>query len=145
MLGTNETNKLESSNEDNDERKSFMKRSSKNKASSLLHDGITLPKEYQNIFASSSATNVLTGVPLEEIDEYYKRNEHTFIVVNNNKQIFRFSSEKSLFIFRPECVFRRLAIYLLTHSLFSALVMITILANCVVMTLPWDKVPLFVE
>ena len=141
MNRTNETNKLESSNEDNDERKSFIK----DKPSKLLHDGNELTKVHKNMFSSSSATNVLTGIPLEEIDEYYKRNEHTFIVVNNNKQIFRFSSEKALFIFRPECVFRRLAIYLLTHSLFSALVMITILANCVVMTLPWDKVPLFVE
>jgi hypothetical protein len=142
----NATNdELDSPTDGNEERKSFLKSSSKDKSSKLLHDGNELPKEYKNIFASSSTTNVLTGVPLEEIDEYYKRNEHTFIVVNNNKQIFRFSSEKSLFIFRPECVFRRLAIYLLTHSLFSALVMITILANCVVMTLPWDKVPLFVE
>ena len=135
----------ESSNDGNEERKSFLKSSSKDKPSKLLHDGKKLPKEYQKMLSSSSTTNVLTGIPLEEIDDYYKIKENTFIVVNNNKQIFRFSSEKALFIFRPECVFRRWAIYLLTHSLFSALVMITILANCVVMTLPWDKVPLFVE
>jgi hypothetical protein len=146
MNRTNETNKLESSSDaDNDERKSFLKFSSKDKPSNLLHDGKKLPKEYQKMFTSSATLSILNGIPLEEIDDYYKRNEHTFIVVNNNKQIFRFSSEKALFIFRPECVFRRWAIYLLTHSFFSALVMITILANCVVMTLPWDKVPHFVE
>ena len=116
MNRTNETNKLESSNEDNDERKSFLKSSSKEKPSKLLHDGKKLPKEYQKMFSSSATPNVLTGVPLEEIDDYYKINENTFIVVNNNKQILRFSSEKALFIFRPECVFRRWAIYFLTHS-----------------------------
>jgi hypothetical protein len=121
---SNEIKKQESSNDvDNDERKSFLKEyffkkksSSKDEPSKLLHDGKKLPNEYQKMFTSSAMPNVLSGIPLEEIDEYYKRNEHTFIVVNNNKQIFRFSSEKALFIFRPECVFRRWVIYLLTHS-----------------------------
>ena len=106
----------ESSNDGNEERKSFLKSSSKEKPSKLLHDGKKLAKEYQKMFSSSATPNVLTGVPLEEIDDYYKIKENTFIVVNNNKQIFRFSSEKALFIFRPECVFRRWAIYLITHS-----------------------------
>ena len=135
----------DSPNDGNEERKSFLKSSSKDKPSKLLHDGKKLPKEYQKMFSSSATPNVLTGIPLKEIDDYYKIKENTFIVVNNNKQIFRFSSEKALFIFRPECVFRRWAIYFQTNSFFSALVMITIIANCVVMTLPWDKVPHFVE
>ncbi len=116
-----EIKKRELSNDDNDERKNFVKKcffkkKSKEKPSKLLHDGKKLPKEYQKMLSSSAKPNVLTGIPLEEIDDYYKINENTFIVVNNNKQIFRFSSEKALFIFRPECVFRRWAIYLLTHS-----------------------------
>jgi ABC-type uncharacterized transport system permease subunit len=56
------------------------------------------------------------------------------MVVNRNKTIFRFSSSPACFIFSPFNYFRRLAIRILTHSLFSTFVMLTILANCFVMT-----------
>lgn len=101
--------------------KSFLKKLLKKKSTSSSHEvkpnkflqaGKKLPKNLQNQFVASK----LSGTPLEEIDEYYKQNEHTFVVINKSKQIFRFSSKKALLIFGPEFLFRRLAIYLLTHS-----------------------------
>ncbi len=55
-------------------------------------------------------------------------------MINRNKRIFRFSSTRSCFIFCPFNCIRRLAIRILTHSLFSTLVMLTILTNCIFMT-----------
>ncbi len=57
------------------------------------------------------------------------------MVVNRNKTIFRFCSSPACFLFTPFNSFRRLAIRILTHSLFSTFVMLTILANCIFMTL----------
>jgi len=57
------------------------------------------------------------------------------MVINRNKTIFRFSSSPACFLFSPFNCFRRLAIRILTHSLFSPFVMLTILTNCVFMTL----------
>ncbi|CAF2903870.1 unnamed protein product [Rotaria sp. Silwood2] len=91
--------------------------------------GETLPRILQNKFPAE-----LIGKPIEEIDWYY-RTEYAFMVINRNKTIFRFSSTPACFIFSPFNCFRRLAIRILTHSLFSTFVMITILTNCVFMTL----------
>jgi hypothetical protein len=68
-----------------------------------------------------------------------------FIVVNKNFQIFRFNSKNALFCLGPFNPIRRVAIFLLTHSLFSSLVMLTILVNCVIMALPNHSVPEFTE
>ncbi len=65
------------------------------------------------------------------------------MVINRNKTIFRFSSTSACFILSPFNCFRRLTIRILTHSLFSTLVMLTILSNCVVMTL--KNAPEFTE
>lgn len=59
-----------------------------------------------------------------------------FVVINGSRAIHRFTTKKSLFIFDPFNKIRRLAIYLLTHSLFSAFVIITILCNCFIMAMP---------
>ena len=57
------------------------------------------------------------------------------MVVNGSYTIFRFSATSAFFVLSSSNGFRRLAIRILTHSLFSTLVMITILANCVFMTM----------
>ncbi len=53
------------------------------------------------------------------------------MVINRNKTIFRFSSTPACFIFSPFNCLRRLAIRILTHSLFNTLVMLTIIANAI--------------
>ncbi|XP_041960946.1 sodium channel protein type 4 subunit alpha B-like [Alosa sapidissima] len=84
----------------------------------------------------------LVGAPLEDIDPYYK-NQKTFIVLNKGKAIFRFSATSALYIFSPFHLIRRIAIHILTHSLFSLFIMCTILTNCCFMAMSdpphWTK------
>ncbi|CAF1120007.1 unnamed protein product [Adineta ricciae] len=76
----------------------------------------------------------LIGKPIEEIDDYYEADD-VFLVINSSKTIFRFSSTPALFLLSPFNWIRRVAIRLLTHSLFSTVVILTILTNCVFMTM----------
>ncbi|CAF3236407.1 unnamed protein product [Rotaria socialis] len=101
----------------------------KRKPNKELAVGQTLPRILQTKFPAE-----LIGKPIEEIDWYY-RTEYVFVVVNRNKTIFRFSSTPACFLFSPFNCLRRLAIRILTHSLFSTFVMLTILTNCIFMTL----------
>ncbi|XP_020858165.2 sodium channel protein type 4 subunit alpha-like [Phascolarctos cinereus] len=82
------------------------------------------------------------GIPLEDLDPYYS-DKKTFIVLNKGKSIFRFSATPALYMLSPFSKIRRGAIKVLIHSLFSLFIMITILANCVFMTMsdppPWSK------
>ncbi|XP_044531072.1 sodium channel protein type 4 subunit alpha-like [Gracilinanus agilis] len=82
------------------------------------------------------------GIPLEDLDPYYS-DKKTFIVLNKGKAIFRFSATPALYMLSPFSMIRRGAIKVLIHSLFSLFIMITILANCVFMTMnnppPWSK------
>ncbi|CAF1587688.1 unnamed protein product, partial [Adineta ricciae] len=98
-----------------------------------LAEGQILPKPLQNLFPDE-----LIGKPIEDIDCYY-RVEYVFVVINQRKTIYRFSSRPACFLLSPLNCFRRLAIRILTHSLFSTLIMLTILTNCICMTL--DNVP----
>ncbi|XP_065811005.1 sodium channel, voltage gated, type VIII, alpha subunit b isoform X4 [Labrus bergylta] len=82
------------------------------------------------------------AIPLQDLDPYYQ-NEKTFIVINKGKTIFRFSATPSLYIISPFNLFRRIAIKILIHSLFSMIIMCTILTNCIFMTFSdppeWSK------
>ncbi|XP_032871553.1 sodium channel protein type 8 subunit alpha isoform X6 [Amblyraja radiata] len=67
----------------------------------------------------------------------------TFIVLNRGKTIFRFSAAPAMYILGPLNPLRRFAIKILIHSLFSMIIMATILTNCVFMTFSkppdWSK------
>ncbi|XP_072838141.2 sodium channel protein type 1 subunit alpha isoform X1 [Pogona vitticeps] len=106
------------------------------KPSSDLEAGKTLPFIYGDIPPGMVAT------PLEDLDPYYI-NKKTFIVLNRGKAIFRFSATPALYIISPFNLLRKIAIKILVHSLFSMLIMCTILTNCVFMTLSdppeWTK------
>ncbi|XP_074783137.1 sodium channel protein type 4 subunit alpha [Athene noctua] len=93
----------------------------------------------------------LIGTPLEDLDPFYK-DKKTFIVLNKGKSIFRFSATPALYLLGPFHPIRRGAIRVLIHSypcflwcfkLFSMVIMITILTNCVFMTMSnppaWSK------
>ncbi|KAM9328814.1 sodium channel protein type 2 subunit alpha-like isoform 5-T5 [Pholidichthys leucotaenia] len=77
----------------------------------------------------------LVSTPLEDLDTYYS-NQKTFIVLNRGKTIFRFSATPALYILSPFNPLRRLAIRVLVAlTMFSMLIMFTILTNCAFMTL----------
>lgn len=93
-------------------------------------------------FIYGDVPSKMLAVPLEDLDPFYL-NKKTFIVLNRGKTIFRFSATPSLYIISPFNLFRRIAIKILIHSLFSMIIMCTILTNCVFMTFSnppeWSK------
>ncbi|XP_067405410.1 sodium channel protein type 2 subunit alpha-like [Emydura macquarii macquarii] len=101
-----------------------------------LEAGKTLPFIYGDIPPG------MVSEPLEDLDPYYI-NKKTFIVLNKGKAIFRFSATPALYILSPFHPLRKIAIKILVHSLFSILIMCTILTNCVFMTMSepqdWTK------
>ncbi|KAM8915634.1 sodium channel, voltage gated, type VIII, alpha subunit b isoform 3-T3 [Spinachia spinachia] len=106
------------------------------KPNSDLEAGRSLPFIYGDV------PRGMSGVPLEDLDPYYL-NTKTFIVLNSGKTIFRFSATPSVYILSPFNLLRRIAIKILIHSLFSMIIMCTILTNCIFMTFSdppdWSK------
>ncbi|XP_053568794.1 sodium channel protein type 2 subunit alpha-like [Bombina bombina] len=102
-----------------------------------LGAGKTLPFIYGDIPPG------MVSKALEDLDPYYA-NKKTFIVLNKGKTIFRFSATPALYILTPFNPVRKVAIKILVHSLFSLLIMCTILTNCVLMaknsTSDWAKI-----
>ncbi|XP_048344327.1 sodium channel protein type 8 subunit alpha [Sphaerodactylus townsendi] len=121
--------KQDSSHRDDDEE-------SKPKPNSDLEAGKSLPFIYGDI------PKGLVAVPLEDFDPYYMT-EKTFVVLNRGKTLFRFSATPALYILSPFNLLRRIAIKILIHSVFSMIIMCTILTNCVFMTFSnppdWSK------
>uniref|UniRef100_A0A3B4AKX0 Sodium channel protein n=1 Tax=Periophthalmus magnuspinnatus TaxID=409849 RepID=A0A3B4AKX0_9GOBI len=86
----------------------------------------------------------LLNTPLEDIDPFYK----TFIVITKGNTIYRFSADPACYILTPFSLVRRGAIKILIHSYplnmtYYMFIMITILSNCVFMTMSnppaWSK------
>uniref|UniRef100_A0A8C8JTS6 Sodium channel protein n=1 Tax=Oncorhynchus tshawytscha TaxID=74940 RepID=A0A8C8JTS6_ONCTS len=121
--------KQDSSHRDDDD-------DNKPKPNSDLEAGRNLPFIYGDIPPGMVAT------PLEDLDPFYQA-QKTFIVLNRGKTIFRFSANPALYIISPLNLFRRIAIKILIHSLFSMIIMCTILTNCIFMTFSeppeWSK------
>ncbi|XP_047195217.1 sodium channel, voltage gated, type VIII, alpha subunit b isoform X7 [Hippoglossus stenolepis] len=93
-------------------------------------------------FIYGDVPNGMFSTPLQDLDPYYL-NKKTFIVINKGKTIFRFSATPSVYILSPFNLLRRIAIKILIHSLFSMIIMCTILTNCIFMTFSdppeWSK------
>ncbi|XP_028927942.1 sodium channel protein type 9 subunit alpha isoform X1 [Ornithorhynchus anatinus] len=107
------------------------------KPNSDLEAGKQLPFIYGDIPPGMVST------PLEDLDPFYM-DKKTFIVLNRGKTIFRFSATPALYILSPFNLLRKISIKILVHSLFSMLIMCTILTNCIFMTLSnppeWAKI-----
>ncbi|XP_018620019.1 sodium channel protein type 4 subunit alpha B isoform X2 [Scleropages formosus] len=107
------------------------------KPSADLEAGKTLP------FIYGDPPPELLNVPLEELDPYYKA-QKTFIVITKGNTIYRFNAEPACYILSPFSILRRGAIRVLIHPLFSMFIMVTILSNCVFMTMSdppaWNKI-----
>ncbi|XP_029311373.1 LOW QUALITY PROTEIN: sodium channel protein type 4 subunit alpha A [Cottoperca gobio] len=85
----------------------------------------------------------MLNTPLEDLDPFYKAQNSTFIVISNGNTIFRFNAEPACYLLSPCSLVRRGSIKILIHSLFSMFIMLTILSNCVFMTMSnppaWSK------
>ncbi|XP_030629759.1 sodium channel protein type 4 subunit alpha A [Chanos chanos] len=104
--------------------------------SSDLEAGKSLPMIYGDAPAD------MLNTPLEDIDPFFKAKK-TFIVLSKGNTIFRFNAEPACLILSPFNPIRRGAIRILIHKYFSMLIMVTILTNCVFMTMSnppsWSK------
>ncbi|XP_037610697.1 sodium channel protein type 4 subunit alpha A isoform X1 [Sebastes umbrosus] len=101
-----------------------------------LEAGKSLPMIY------GDPPSEMLNTPLEDLDPFYNA-QHTFIVVTKGNTIFRFNAEPACYLLSPFSLLRRGSIKILIHSLFSLFIMITILSNCVFMTMSnppaWSK------
>ncbi|XP_025077550.1 sodium channel protein 1 brain-like isoform X2 [Pomacea canaliculata] len=96
-----------------------------------LHEGNVLLDKY-GIFP-----NGYLGKPLEEIDKGIK--EKTFVIVARRlgkKYIYRFSANRSFFIFPSWNPVRSLTLYLASNQFFDYFIIATILVNCVFLAMP---------
>ncbi|CAJ1080118.1 sodium channel protein type 4 subunit alpha A [Xyrichtys novacula] len=90
----------------------------------------------------------LLNTPLEDLDPFYKA-QSTFVVISKGNTIYRFNAEPACYILSPFSLIRRGAIKILIHSYplnetdWIMFIMITILSNCVFMTMSnppaWSK------
>ncbi|XP_071080138.1 sodium channel protein para-like isoform X7 [Haliotis cracherodii] len=98
------------------------------KPNSKLEAGRKLPPSLEE------GSGRFVGRPIEDLDEYY-HNQKTFCVIGRDKTIYRFNATNALFVLSPFNPIRRVALYILVHPLFSVVVMLTIIVNCVFMTM----------
>uniref|UniRef100_A0A672ZTB6 Sodium voltage-gated channel alpha subunit 4 n=1 Tax=Sphaeramia orbicularis TaxID=375764 RepID=A0A672ZTB6_9TELE len=89
----------------------------------------------------------LLNTPLEELDPFYQ-SQKTFIVLGKGNVLYRFNAEPACFLLSPFSPLRTFAIRILIHSyplchMTHFFIMVTILTNCVFMTMsdppPWSK------
>lgn len=98
------------------------------KPASELEAGKPLP------FFYGDPPSKLLNTPLEELDPYYQ-SQKTFITLSRGNIIQRFNAEPACCLLSPFSPLRNLAINILNHSLFSLFITVTILINCVFMTM----------
>ncbi|XP_060950417.1 sodium channel protein type 4 subunit alpha A isoform X2 [Limanda limanda] len=101
-----------------------------------LEAGKSLPMIY------GDPPSEMLNTPLEDLDPFYQ-GQNTFVVITRGNTIFRFNAEPACYVLSPFSLLRRGSIKILIHSLFSMFIMITIMANCVFMTMSnppaWSK------
>ncbi|XP_061566903.1 sodium channel protein type 4 subunit alpha B-like [Cololabis saira] len=108
-----------------------------------------LPKPASDLEAGKSLPFIfgdpppeLLNTPLEELDPFYQ-SQKTFIVLSKGNVLYRFNADPAVYLLDPFSRLRQAAIRILIHSLFSLFIMVTILTNCVFMTMsdppPWSK------
>ncbi|XP_077411917.1 sodium channel protein type 4 subunit alpha B-like isoform X2 [Vanacampus margaritifer] len=74
------------------------------------------------------------NTPLEELDPFYQ-SQKTFIVLDGQKNIHRFNADPACYLLSALNLVRTTAIKILLHSFFRAFILLTVLTNCVFMTM----------
>lgn len=59
----------------------------------------------------------------------------TFVIISRGKELTRFSATKALYLLGPFHPIRRVVLYILVNPVFNLLVILTILTNCILMTI----------
>ena len=95
--------------------------------------GVTLGKDGITDLISTEQPNLYSNSNRMKMHSSYFQ---TFVVISKGKDIFRFSAEDSMWFLSPFSPVRRVAIHVLVHPLFSLIIIVTILLNCIMMILP---------
>ncbi|XP_033612299.1 sodium channel protein type 7 subunit alpha [Fukomys damarensis] len=90
-------------------------------------------KELPLIYGSLSGAMV--SEPLEDVDPYYYLSKKTFMVLNKNRTIFRFNAASIFCTLSPFSTIRGTTIKVLIHPLFQLLILISVLTDCILMTM----------
>nr|XP_012612502.2 sodium channel protein type 7 subunit alpha [Microcebus murinus] len=99
------------------------------KANSDLEAGKELPFIYGNL------SQGMVSEPLEDVDPYYYKKKNTFIVLNKNRTIFRFNAASILCTLSPFSSIRGTTIKVLVHPFFRLLILISVLIDCIFMSM----------
>ncbi|XP_006065185.4 sodium channel protein type 7 subunit alpha isoform X1 [Bubalus bubalis] len=91
-----------------------------------LEVGKELPFVYGNL------PQAMVSEPLEDVDPYYT-NKRTFIVLNKKRTIFRFNA--TWCTLSPFNSIRRAAIKILVHPLFRLFILVSVLTDCIYMSM----------
>ncbi|XP_037113469.1 sodium channel protein type 4 subunit alpha B-like isoform X2 [Syngnathus acus] len=106
--------------------------------------GLESGKPLPFIFGDPSPEFVNT--PLEDLDPFYQ-SQKVFIVLDGQKVIHRFNADPACYMLTAYNHVRTSAIKILLHSFFRAFILLTILTNCVFMTvqepLEWTRIVKF--
>ncbi|XP_019721876.1 sodium channel protein type 4 subunit alpha B-like isoform X2 [Hippocampus comes] len=82
------------------------------------------------------------NTPLEDLDPFYQSKKR-FIVLDGQKVIHRFNADPACYLLSASNLMRTTAIKILLHSFFHAFILLTVLTNCVFMTMAeppeWSK------
>uniref|UniRef100_A0A087XQC2 Sodium channel protein n=1 Tax=Poecilia formosa TaxID=48698 RepID=A0A087XQC2_POEFO len=98
------------------------------KPASHLQAGKPLP------FIYGHPSPELLSTPLEDLDPFYQ-SQKTFIVICKTKLIHRFNADRACYLLSPFNCLRSSAIRILINTVFSLFFILTILTNCVSMTM----------
>uniref|UniRef100_G1QTL3 Sodium channel protein type 7 subunit alpha n=1 Tax=Nomascus leucogenys TaxID=61853 RepID=G1QTL3_NOMLE len=94
-----------------------------------LEVGKELPFIYGNL------SQGMVSEPLEDVDPYYYKKKNTFIVLSKNRTIFRFNAASILCTLSPFNCIRRTTIKVLVHPFFRLFILISVLIDCIFMSL----------
>ncbi|XP_077739557.1 sodium channel protein type 7 subunit alpha isoform X2 [Canis aureus] len=83
-------------------------------------------------FAYGNLPQGMVLEPLEDVDPYYK-NKNTFMVLNKSRTIFRFNA--TWCTFSPFSSTRRTTIKILVHPFFRLFILISVLIDCIFMSM----------
>lgn len=116
----------------NDDSFPFVKATIPEKPHIDLEAGRIIPE-----YLCSDFPEQLVGVPLVDPDPHYA-DKGTYVVIDAQKTIYRFSLHYALYAFGPLNPIRRVTSKILTMPIFNNLIICTILLNCYCMTLSTD-------
>ncbi|XP_006879543.1 PREDICTED: sodium channel protein type 7 subunit alpha [Elephantulus edwardii] len=98
-----------------------------------LQPNVSLEVGKELPFAYGNLSPGMVSVPLEDVDPYYNKN--TFMIINKRRTIFRFNATSTWCTLSPFSPTRRIMIKVLVHPFFRLLILISVLTDCVFMTM----------